>query len=748
MGGFGAHPSSSAPGGRGLRGLAAASLALLLLIPMSPAGAAAPAGERPRIGLVLAGGGAKGIAHVGVIKVLEEAGVDVDLVAGTSMGAIVGSLYAMGYPAVELERIVDGIDWDSLFIDDTPRQERSIRRKTDDIGFLAEPRLRFKEGEMRLPPAAIRGQRLTVELSRLLQPVSGIGSFDELPRPFRAVATDLETGEEVVLGAGDLGRAVRASMSFPGAFPPVEIDGRVLVDGGVVNNIPVDIVRGMGADIVIVSTFEETRVPARELKSAPAIVARVMDILMQTSRREQIESLGPDDILITTRLGDIGAGSFDRAKDTLGPGEAAARAQLARLVALARRDASPPRQVADRFESRPITSITIETDVPISTEVIRARMRTREGDPFDRDRIEADLRRIYGLELFETVTYDADLAADGVRVHIVAKERTAGRNYLRFGLNLQTDLGRESAYDAGLSYMIPAINALNGELRAEGVFGDRLGAGLEIYQPLDPAAFKFIRTGVRVLDRDVSLFQDNRKVAEGRVLDATWTFDAGLNLSDDLAVFGSLARGFGRVREVTGTGALPEGGFDTASVGAGAVYDTLDNLDFPRSGAIVVAKYAWSPEALGASEDFQTVTLSANVAGSIDRHTLVLGQTAQLTVDGETDASNRFELGGPLRLSGLLRNALSGDNALLSRAIYYYELGRIGPSLLAMPFYVGGSVEYGNVFEETDDIGFGDMLVGGSLFFGMRTYLGPLFLGYGQTEGGEQAAFLLVGGVF
>jgi predicted acylesterase/phospholipase RssA len=214
--------------------------------------------ERPTIGLVLAGGGAKGVAHVGVIKVLEEAGVEVDVIAGTSMGAIVGGLYAMGKSSKELEEIVHSIDWENLFVDDAPRPQRSIRRKTDDFGFLAEPRLRLRDGTAQLPRGAIKGQKLNLELNRLFRPANGISNFDKLPRPFRAIATDLETGEEVVLASGDLALAVRASMAFPGAFPPVELDGRILVDGGVVNNVPVSVVRDMGADIIIVSNFSQT----------------------------------------------------------------------------------------------------------------------------------------------------------------------------------------------------------------------------------------------------------------------------------------------------------------------------------------------------------------------------------------------------------------------------------------------------------------------------------------------------------
>ena len=705
--------------------------------------------DRPKIGLVLAGGGAKGIAHVGVIKVLEDAGVPIDMIAGTSMGAIVGALYAMGHPAEELEQIVQSIDWDRIFVDDTPRQERSIRRKTDDVGFLAEPRLRLKDGQARLPLGAIRGQRLTIELRRLMRPAQEIIDFDKLPRRFRAVAADLETGEEVVLAGGDLALAVRASMSFPGAFPPVEVDSRVLVDGGIVNNIPVSVVRELGADIIIVSSFKETHRPAKELTSAISVLRRAIDIMTLDGRQEQLASLGSDDILIITDLDDIGVASFDRAEDAVARGEAAAREHFERLVSLGRPDDEDTEKLVSRLKSHRIRSITIETDTSLSEEVLRARLLTKVGDAFEPDKIEEDLSRIYGLGLFQTVTYDVEPADEDVTLHIIAKENSAGKDYFRFGLNLQTNFGKESSYDAAVSYTVPAINELNGEWRSTAVIGERLGAATELYQPLGPADSVFLRPSVGVLDRDVNVFEDRRKIAETRVFEARVTFDVGLNLNDDLAIFSRITRGFGRVREVTGTDTIMERGFDTAAVGLGITYDTLDSLEWPRDGARIVGRYNWSPKDLGADAEFHALSFNANIARSYHRHTLVLGQRANITIDGDLDAANLFELGGPFRLSGLTRNALTGNNSLLSRAIYFYELKRFGPSFLGIdiPLYAGASIEYGNVFDDIDDIDLNDMLVSGSLFLGADSILGPLYFGYGVTEGGDHSVYLLIGGV-
>ena len=207
---------------------------------------------RPRIGLVLGGGGARGAAHVGVLKVLEELRIPVDYIAGTSMGSIVGGLYASGMSPQEIEREILAMDWDDLFKDYPSRADRSFRRKRDDDNYAFKARAGFNRGSIQIPLAYIRGQKFDLVLNSLSLGVVDVSDFDRLPIPYRAVAADLETGKEVVLASGSLAQAIRASMAVPAAFDPVEIDGRLLVDGGIANNVPVSVARGMGAEVFIV----------------------------------------------------------------------------------------------------------------------------------------------------------------------------------------------------------------------------------------------------------------------------------------------------------------------------------------------------------------------------------------------------------------------------------------------------------------------------------------------------------------
>jgi len=199
--------------------------------------------ERPKVGLVLSGGGARGFAHIGVLKVLEENHIPIDYIAGTSMGSIIGGLYASGMSAAEVEVVVDGIDWDRVFIDSLPRQDRSFRRKRDDDFALVKAKPGFGDGKIKLPQGLVQGESIALLLQRLALPVATVKDFDKLSIPFRAIASNIVTGEPVVLGSGNLAQALRASMSIPAAMAPVEIEGKLLVDGGISTNLPVTVVR-------------------------------------------------------------------------------------------------------------------------------------------------------------------------------------------------------------------------------------------------------------------------------------------------------------------------------------------------------------------------------------------------------------------------------------------------------------------------------------------------------------------------
>ena len=305
--------------------------ALLALGLASTLAAAAESDEhpgRPRIGLVLSGGGARGGAHIGVLKVLEEEHVPIDAIAGTSMGAIVGGLYASGMSAGEIERKLTSIDWSAAFRDRPPRRELTFRRKQDDSSFLVRFPLGVRGTKFRLPRGFIQGQKLTRMLREFTAPVATTTDFDRLPVPFRAVATDLETGAARIFSSGDLVTAMRASMSAPGVFAPVELDGRLYVDGGLAENLPVDVARQMNVDVLIVVDVSFPLLPEKELHSALAVTNQMLAILIRKDTDRQRAQLGARDIVIDPSLGGASSIDFTGLKRTIAAGETAIRVQV------------------------------------------------------------------------------------------------------------------------------------------------------------------------------------------------------------------------------------------------------------------------------------------------------------------------------------------------------------------------------------------------------------------------------------
>ena len=352
-----------------------------------PSFASAAEQKRQKIGLVLGGGGAKGSAHIGVLKVLEELKIPIDCIAGTSMGAIVGSLYASGMSTAEIEEVLTTVDWDDLFTDDPPRKDIDFRRKQEDLTYLSKISVGIKDGKVALPKGFTAGQKIGVFFQTLMVPVAGITDFDNLPIPYRAVAADLETGDMVVLGKGSLADAARASMSVPGVFPPADVEGRYLTDGGIVRNLPVDVVREMCADVVIAVDVGKP-LPQRDALTNPiAIMNQMIDIMMKQNVQVQIDSLKDRDVFIRPELGTITSADFKRGKEAVERGEKAAMLKENEL-----RQYSVSEKEYEAFLAKhkrkdvsiiKVGSITIEGLDRVPPEAVQSKLKIQAGDELD-----------------------------------------------------------------------------------------------------------------------------------------------------------------------------------------------------------------------------------------------------------------------------------------------------------------------------------------------------------------------------
>lgn len=721
-----------------------AAIALLAMYPVHAVDSHDPDEVRPRVGLVLSGGGARGAAHVGVLKVLEEMRVRIDYVAGTSMGAIVGGLYASGMSPGEIEDVFSEYNWAKVFKNDIDREDISFRRKQDDnvFGVRAKPGFNLRDAELKLPSAFLEGQKANMILHELTLPVAEIDDFDRFPVPFRAVATDIGTGQTAVLGSGKLAAALRASMAVPGGLAPEIIDGRILVDGGVSNNLPIDVARSMGADIVIVVDISTPLMDAEEITDVLSITEQLTNIMTRANTEVQLRTLQPGDITILPELGDIATTDFNRVLEAVPLGYAAADGARAQLGAL-----SLPREEFDgwlagrdlAYPSPPVVDfIRIENNSGLEEDALLARVEHPVGVPLDEGELGRDINRIYGLELFENVSYDLVEEGDETGLLITARAKQWGPSYLQFGLNMETDFDGESAFNFDVAYLKTNMNARGAEWRSGITMGQDPGLFTEWYQPIDRKLRYFVNPRMSYSERNVNLFDNSNKVAEYRIEE----FKLGLDFGRELGDWGELRFGYfrseGESEVRVGDPSFQDINSDEGGVFGQIQIDRLNSSNFPTDGHAMLLRLSSQTEDLGDDNNFDQLLFVAAKPISWGRNTIVPAFEGGTTLNGSAPVYGLFEGGGFLRLSGFESKELSGEEFAIAKLVYYRRVNDI----TFMPVYFGGSLEYGDF---SDDLELDDFNVAGSLFVGIDSLFGPLFVGTGVAEGGSSTVFMSLG---
>ncbi len=718
---------------------------LLFSVPLAAADEPVAATARPKIGLVLGGGGARGAAHVGVLKVLEEMHVPVDFVVGTSMGSIVGGLYASGMSPKEIEVEMNSLDWADLFEDSPQRVDRSFRRKREDDLYTMKVKPGINSSGLKVPLAYIRGQKLNLELSRLTSPAAGIKNYDQLPIPYRAVAADLETGKEVIMGSGNIARSIRASMAVPGAFDPVEIDGKVLVDGGIANNVPVSVAQKMGADIVIVVDVGSGLYKRDEIKDFVDVTVQLTNFLFTLNTERQLALLSERDVLITPALGDIGGGSFERVGEAIPIGESAARAVEQELSRYSLKPEAYAQHIVARGyldRNAPVVAfVRIDNNSQVSDDVIATRISAKIGEPFDEKELKKNINNIYGLDIFETVTYEM-VEEEGERgILVSAKEKWWGPGYIQGGVQYSNDIGDNSFFNIGLLYTRTQINELNGEWRVAAQVGDEVGLGGDIYQPLDPLNKYFLESNFGYATQLVNQFDDNGdRLARYKLSGFNYGVATGVNIG----TWGEARVGYAGQNgdgEINVGEPAPDFDFNTGYAYIRLSDDKLDSLYFPQQGHAGKVEFRVSRKELGADAEFEQLLLSYNQAFNWHKNTLIGGLTLNTTLDDDAALQNQFSSGGFLRLSGLSERELNGQHSGLARVVY---LRTIKDSRI-LAGYAGASFEAGNVWQERSDISLNDLIFAASAFLGFDTPIGPLYLGYGLTDHGDSSFYINLG---
>ena len=719
---------------------------IVLLLFLSTAVWGAEGESRPKIGLALSGGGSKAGAHIGVLKVLEANNIPVDYVAGTSAGAIIGGLYAAGLSADEVEQAVGSIDWADILQDSPPREDLPFRRKRDDLNYLVKYRPGYSDGELKLPLGLVQGQKVTNFFRRHVDRAAEARDFDALPIPLRVVATDLETGDAVVLGSGDLPLAIRASMAIPVFFSPVSIDGRQLVDGGPADNLPISVVREMGADVVIAVDITAPLLKSEQIDSVLTVADQLTNMLTQRTVREQVATLTERDVLIRPDLSGIGGLDFDRTLEAVEPGMRATEAALPMLAQYAVDTSERPMRSArvGTGAIRRLEFVDINNRSQVNDEIVRYRLGLVPGDPVDHDDIEAAVANVYALDLFDRIDYRIERRDVGVGIVVDVFEKPWGPSYLQFGMQLAEDFSTGSEFNIGIAYLQTAMNDLGGEWRAQLDLGARQGLSWNWFQPLSRRSRVFIETDAALLRRNFRVFDADSALADLRV--SGW----GLRVAGgaELGVNGEFRVGWNRFKGdadvVTGALDLTDDGIDIGEAFTQLRFDSLNNPNFPQSGVSASLASVWGRDALGADENFEQLSARALVAKTWGRLSVLTSLELGTTLDNNAPLQSQFQLGGLGRLSGFPSNRFFGQHYGLANVTAYTRLNRN----VWLPLYAGASLEVGNVWDDRDDVDASSLRFGSAVYAGTESPLGPVYLALGVAEGGNSTLYLFLGNPF
>lgn len=741
------------------------SIALYLFSSVSLA-----AETRPKIGLVLAGGGAKGAAHIGVLKALEEMHIPIDYITGTSMGAYVGGLYASGMSADEIAEFIGTVNWNSGFVDKVERSEREIRDKEYEDRYQIGTDIGFSFTELKAPKGFVQGQNMAKILRTTSGNVSYLQSFDDLPIPFRAVATDIEKLEPVILDKGNLAEAMMASMSVPGALPPVEYEGRLLVDGGSVNNMPVDVARDMGADIIIAVDIGSDYLEAEDISSYLSVMGQLTNYIVKNSTKQQEALLNNNDIFLAPNVGKMDTAEFDKMPFAYGKGYDIAYEQhlkLDKLVLSASEyqaylnEKEKKTSKLKRGNNLKIDHITLNNNSSYSERMLLEYLQIDEGEIYTSDQLEAKVRALYTIDRFERIDYFYQTTSDGETELVVdVNEKSWGPNYLDFRFALEDDFYNESKYSLGFSINFTDINIIglsenSSELRTNFELGTDKLMQAELYTPFlsNQLLFSSLKGTYSVTQtqfRPTPTLDniDNYLPTEYSELE----FEASLGIQP--ALWSDFRVG---ARYTTGDLVLnifPDYNSNYERQGIFVQYrlDTLDNFTFPTKGFYLFSEYLYSEDTLGeiSSSDMiddsvVELTVNGRFAYTIKRHTLVVhGEYGVVENKSGGIPLEPKSLGGFLHLSGISKDSLSGENLAFASLVYRYRLMDNDFGLFQSPIYLGTSLEQGSVW---NDEHFSDapMYTAGSIFAGIDSPLGPIILAYGRTEQNHESVYLSIG---
>lgn len=723
-----------------------ALLLLSLLLASWPAHALELAPDEG-VGVVLGGGGARGFAHLGVLRELQRLHVPIRCIAGTSAGALVGGMYANGLDLDEMAADFRDANWDQMLSGRLPRTDIPYDKKRDDYKNYLDVTFGLQNGQLRVPRSAINSQQIEMFIRKLTHDRQ-LDSFERLPIPFRAIATDLANGEAVVFDKGSLAEALRASMAVPGLFDLVETQGRLLVDGGLARNLPIQDARQCASHLIVVDVGTPP-LTKDQINNLFDVVAQTSNLMVSRNVKEQMALLQEGDVLIRPDLNGYSAASFGDNQAIIQRGTAAALAQAKELE----RFAISPERYAEwrkRLQLPPypvVDDIQVKSDGHfVNTDGLAKSIASLKGGEAVGE-VREKLRDVFAMGDYDQLSYVIDSSNGRNVMTVMPLERSIGPNTVHFGLSLNSSTPGDSNFSFLASHQRNWLNPAGGSWRNEMAIGNDKLLKTELYQPWSYDSPLFAAVSVSYHQQPLSFYDDNHiKYAE--VSNDVTSFNA--DVGTVLGRYGEFRVGLfdSRVESY-----LSEGTFallpntvthSYAGVSSRFVIDQFDNPRWPRSGYFMNTVLTSSLPAMGsytASRDYNAIVEGVKTFG--DTTFRLTGKVCGI-VDRQPDDYRLESLGGFLNLTGYQAGELLGNKVALSRLMVYWRASSL-PSVLGSGLYAGVSGEVGRVWDNPFDGSTTQWIPAGSVFLAADTILGPFFLGVGNAKNGKLSGYLYLG---
>ncbi|WP_297482243.1 patatin-like phospholipase family protein [uncultured Photobacterium sp.] len=725
-----------------------------------------PVIERPKIAVVLSGGGAKGAAHIGVLKVLEENRIPVDIVTGTSMGAYVGGMYAMGLSAQEVKQQTFNINWNTGYIDRASRNDLSLRRKKQGDNYQLHTDLGLDiNGEFKSRPGAFQGQGLAIILRQLTANLPALNTFDRLAIPYRSVATDITKVTPVIINSGHLATAMQASMTVPGVLKPVHLDNKLLVDGGVVNNMPVDVAKQLGADVIIAVDLRDSLMPKKDLDSALNIVSQLTTFMTNASADFQKSLMKSSDIYLQPNVSFMSAGDFDKLEQAYQAGRKIALASLPRLLryqlslseyAEYNKQKNIRRARLSANDSYFIDDIEIINNTKLPDKTLLAQLELKTGKIISNNELEQAVKRLQSEDIYGRINYSIKKKNNKNILVMDINEKSWGPGYLNFTLAFEDDFKSRSDFSFGAQYVYTDLTDKGGEWLLEWKLGSWKNITTEFYFPIDYQQHFFTAFGAEFSNeiRQFDNFTYDNSDEELKNVDAKYNqTSAYIKMGWNIKPWAALTLGYkGQAGSISIPALDRKENYDLYGPYLDLTYDDLDSFFFPSYGSYFNSEIGYSntlrrPD-FGESESGDTVYYNISIIKpfTYDKHTVV----ATIKTAG-SDADNLLpiyaqDLGGLFNLSGYHHYELNGRYSVLTSLVYRYRVIDNNFGAIKLPIYLGGSLEKGGVWDRTSAMSWDSAITAGSVYVAVDSILGPVYLSYGQTSTGKSSFYLSLGG--